>query len=917
MRALRSILAAGAAVALTVTALVAAPSSAVAAEERYAVPVDGAWEVEGRGWGHGKGLSQWGAQGAALQGLSADAILGFYYPGTTSGSVNNRTLGVQLTSLASTNTVTLWAPAGQTAISVGVVGGAERTLAPGRLTITRDGTTYTLERRATVSGAVEDRLSFEGAQLRVRTDAGVAAAKSTTSSGGTWYRGEIRLAPGSAADTFDVVNDVPLESYLRGVVPREAPASWHPEALKAQAVAARSYVLSEGRTTKYFNTCDSTQCQVYGGRATVDAAGKVTSTKEDPRTDTAIEQTAGIVRMYGGQVAFTQFSSTNGGYSRAGTQPYMVARPDPYTGTAPGDNRTVWTDTLKASDVARHCPSGGNLRALVIAARDGNGALGGRITKIRLECTTGTVELTGNTTLAFGMYSHWWVPRAPVDAGPVVRGGMLAWYSQGDRASRLGDPVANERRVLDGVVQEFERGTVYMSPRSTWATLGSMDGLYGGPSSVLGWPAGDERSVRDGFVQRFEKGSLLVRPSGDWRTVGSIDVAFWRNGGPGGVLGFPTGEQSCSGGQCVQHFAGGRVYSAGSGGAVLRGGMLSWYLQGDRASRLGWPVADERRVLDGVVQEFERGTVYMSPRSTWATLGSMDGLYGGPSSVLGWPAGDERSVRDGFVQRFEKGSLLVRPSGDWRTVGSIDVAFWRNGGPGGVLGFPTGEQSCSGGQCVQHFAGGRVYSAGSGGAVLRGGMLSWYLQGDRASRLGRPVADERRVLDGVVQEFERGTVYMSPRSTWATLGSMDGLYGGPSSVLGWPAGDERSVRDGFVQRFEKGSLLVRPSGDWRTVGSIDVAFWRNGGPGGVLGFPTGEQSCSGGQCVQHFAGGRVYSAGSGGAVLRGGMLSWYLQGDRASRLGRPVADERTVAGGVIQQFERGTVHMTPASVRIR
>ncbi|MFH5824199.1 N-acetylmuramoyl-L-alanine amidase [Georgenia sp. AZ-5] len=502
-------------------------------------------------------------------------------------------------------------------------------------------------------------------------------------------------------------------------------------------------------------------------------------------------------------------------------------------------------------------------------------------------------------------------------SGVVVRGGMLAWYSQGDRASRLGDPVANERRVLDGVVQEFERGTVYMSPRSTWATLGSMDGLYGGPSSVLGWPAGDERSVRDGFVQRFEKGSLLVRPSGDWRTVGSIDVAFWRNGGPGGVLGFPTGEQSCSGGQCVQHFAGDRVYSAGSGGAVLRGGMLSWYLQGDRASRLGWPVADERRVLDGVVQEFERGTVYMSPRSTWATLGSMDGLYGGPSSVLGWPAGDERSVRDGFVQRFEKGSLLVRPSGDWRTVGSIDVAFWRNGGPGGVLGFPTGEQSCSGGQCVQHFAGGRVYSAGSGGAVLRGGMLSWYLQGDRASRLGWPVADERRVLDGVVQEFERGTVYMSPRSTWATLGSMDGLYGGPSSVLGWPAGDERSVRDGFVQRFEKGSLLVRPSGDWRTVGSIDVAFWRNGGPGGVLGFPTGEQSCSGGQCVQHFAGGRVYSAGSGGAVLRGGMLSWYLQGDRASRLGRPVADERTVAGGVIQQFERGTVHMTPASVRIR
>ncbi|WP_345219187.1 SpoIID/LytB domain-containing protein [Georgenia halophila] len=278
------------------------------------------------------------------------------------------------------------------------------------MTVKRSDSEYVVERRRTFDGPVVETVTRAGNQLTITSGDGVVVAKGRRAAEGTWYRGAIRLAASTTAGTFDVVNDVRLEDYLRGVVPRESPASWPIEALKAQAVAARSYVLAEGRRGHNFDTCDTTACQVYGGRATVAWDGRVTWAKESSRTSRAIGETAGEVRMYGGAVAFTQFSSTNGGYSRQGSKPYLVARPDPYTGTATGDTRTRWTDTLAVSTVQAKCPSGGRLLNLVIVRRDGNGELGGRITEARVECTTGSRTLTSTGDLAFGMFSHWWRP---------------------------------------------------------------------------------------------------------------------------------------------------------------------------------------------------------------------------------------------------------------------------------------------------------------------------------------------------------------------------------------------------------------------------------------------------------------------------------------------------------------------------
>ena len=124
-----------------------------------------------------------------------------------------------------------------------------------------------------------------------------------------------------------MVNRLPLDRYLRGVVPWEMPEDWHREALKAQAVVARSYALATLKPDKLFDLYADTRSQVYGGiRA------------EEVTTNRAIAATAGRVLFWNGRVATTFYHSTSGGrtapiaevWPRATPLPYLVSVPDPY-----------------------------------------------------------------------------------------------------------------------------------------------------------------------------------------------------------------------------------------------------------------------------------------------------------------------------------------------------------------------------------------------------------------------------------------------------------------------------------------------------------------------------------------------------------------------------------------------------------
>jgi stage II sporulation protein D len=218
------------------------------------------------------------------------------------------------------------------------------------------------------------------------------------------YRGALALrAPRSGRAKRVTVNRLPLESYLKGVVPQETFTSWSPAALESQAIAARTYAAFERGEpdSRIYQICDTTSCQVYGGFSA-----------EYASTNTAIDATAGQVRLdAAGQPAFTQFSSSNGGFTVAGPQPYLVARADPYDGWS-GNANTNWTLPLTAGNVERNYPAIGTLTSISVDTRDGNGEGGGRALAMTLVGTAGSVATTGEEfRLRVGLKSSWFTLR--------------------------------------------------------------------------------------------------------------------------------------------------------------------------------------------------------------------------------------------------------------------------------------------------------------------------------------------------------------------------------------------------------------------------------------------------------------------------------------------------------------------------
>jgi stage II sporulation protein D len=230
--------------------------------------------AEGRGWGHGIEMSQWGARGMADRGRPYQGILAHYYPGTRLGPAPMSRVRVLLA-------------AGKKKLRVG----SKRTFiavdARGRRVRIRAGT-LKLGPRLVVRGrrlASPVRFRPGGWALRL---------------GGVPYRGEIVVR--SRGGRMSAVNELGLERYLRGVVPYEMPSDWPTAALRAQAVVARSYALATLKPGKIYDLHSDQRSQVYGGiRA------------ETPQTSAAIGRTAGRVLLWRGSVATTFYHSTSGG----------------------------------------------------------------------------------------------------------------------------------------------------------------------------------------------------------------------------------------------------------------------------------------------------------------------------------------------------------------------------------------------------------------------------------------------------------------------------------------------------------------------------------------------------------------------------------------------------------------------------
>lgn len=331
-------------ISAVLTCLLAFPAGFGAAQAGATAPGP-TFTINGTGWGHGIGMSQYGAYGAALAGKKHDWILGHYYSGTTVATVSIPHVKVNIDAAYRPGQ----SYAGRNSWTMKSVGSS--------LTVRKAGSTATVR---TLSADTFYRFNSDGKNVIIRTEGGshvatyahdisivssgsprmIQVMDQSTSISGAYqppnadgapqggftnvrYRGIMHLS--RIGTRISAVNDVPMDQYLYGVVPQEMPASWHAEALKAQAVAARSYAHADVAAGRVL-AC-TTHSQVYKGHSRV--SGTTVIMHEDSRSNSAVTATTDRVVRYGTRVAKTFFFSQSGGYTANNEDVWVSGAPLP------------------------------------------------------------------------------------------------------------------------------------------------------------------------------------------------------------------------------------------------------------------------------------------------------------------------------------------------------------------------------------------------------------------------------------------------------------------------------------------------------------------------------------------------------------------------------------------------------------
>ena len=493
-------------VALVSGTALAGPSATAATSSPPAiVPLNSTVTITTSGWGHGRGMSQYGAWGAAKQGLTYQKILSFYYPGTTLASKSNGTMRVWITS------------DNDKRLNVKPAKGLRVKDSSGKSLALPTGSKYT-QWRISRSGSkrVLAYKNAKGAWTTYKTKLSATrvwyfynnTSKTVTlvlPSGSTrTYRGQLDLRFSGSKGALSV-NAVSMEDYLKSVVPSEMPASWASEALKAQSVAARSYAARYKANLggkKSYDICDTTACQVYRGVGNEAAASSA-----------AVSATSGKTLWYDGKAVWAEFSSSNGGYSAKGSYPYQVAKADPYDASM----RQFWALPFTSSAIQKKYSSIGTFSSITVNSRDGKGLWGGRVTSVTIKGSKKSVTVSGTSFKStMGLRETMLEITAGLATGT---GNYKRWQSLGGSPGTvLGPPSGSETVVADGLVAPFDAGTLFWSKatgskRLSDAVLGAYQAA-GGPAGKLGFPTSDVGAITTPLVDGIKSGTQATFAAG-------------------------------------------------------------------------------------------------------------------------------------------------------------------------------------------------------------------------------------------------------------------------------------------------------------------------------------------------------------------------------------------------------------------
>lgn len=386
---------------VTITAVFALAATAAAAPAPQTAKSGPVFVLTGGGFGHGVGMSQWGAYGQAKAGRTFDQILSYYYTGTALGDAP-AAVSKRLRVLLADSVPTL-ALSSSKPYSVADATGVRYDLPAGEVSI---GPTLELP-----VGPDGELIALPG-PIQFRAAKGAFLTRGATS-----YRGELRV--GATAKHLQLIDVVPLESYLLGVVPGEMPKEWPLEALKAQAVAARTYAVGNLLKGRPYDLYSDWRSQMYYG-----VERETTSTTE------AVRGTKGKVVTYGGKVAQVFYFSSSGGRTASAVDiygsevPYLAAVDDPWDEVSPyhrwEPRQFTGRELAKAfglagtfTDVAVVPGSQGSPAQVVFTASSGLPATF-RLSEVRARLAL------KSTTFKFGVLNLA-SPSAPVKSGAVLR----------------------------------------------------------------------------------------------------------------------------------------------------------------------------------------------------------------------------------------------------------------------------------------------------------------------------------------------------------------------------------------------------------------------------------------------------------------------------------------------------------------
>ena len=377
--------------------------------------------VTGHGWGHGVGMSQYGAYGYAQKGVGYEKIVLHYFAGTELGQAPVSKVRVLLTSGVGT------LPIGSASdFRVKDASGAVHNVTAGKYTLTP-------ALKLKVDGAATAR-ALPGPLLFQPGPAPLQLKH--------FYRGSVQVDV--VGGKLRAINVVGLEQYLYGVVPSEMPFSWAPEALKAQAVVARSYALATRRSGA-FDLYPDTRSQVYLGVE-----------HEKASTTAAVDATAGQVVLYEGQVAKTFFFSTSGGRTASAEDvwgepvPYLVSVADPYDSISP--HHTWGPVAFTGAALAKRLKMKGRV---MDAQSELNSS--GRVKTLTVIGSQGTVEMPGTSVRTrLGVRSTWFTVGVLSLSAPTT------------------SVVYGSRAQLSGIARGLSDAALQQLDGSTWKSLGTV-----------------------------------------------------------------------------------------------------------------------------------------------------------------------------------------------------------------------------------------------------------------------------------------------------------------------------------------------------------------------------------------------------------------------------------------------------------